>query len=82
MRRSDGAWMALGGAIIAYEASSTYEELLSCAVDRYLVAHPWLTRTVIALTALHLANLCPPFIDPFHGFGLLILRTKGRRVPC
>jgi hypothetical protein len=38
--------------------------------DRYLDARPWLTRLVIAATALHLLNITPKRMDPLHITGL------------
>ena len=79
MRRSDYAWMAIGTAVLAYEACTDYDDLLSCAVDRYLARHPQLTRAVVIVTAAHLLNWLPERIDPYHGFGVMVLKTKAAR---
>lgn len=60
------AWTALAAAIAAYEILAQDGELLSEEVDRWIDAHPHLTRATIAIIALHLANLLPPAIDPIH----------------
>lgn len=60
------AWMALGAAVAAYEAIAPTGELLSEGVDKALLKYPLTTRLAIGVTALHLANVLPPSIDPFH----------------
>ena len=80
MRMASRAWIALGGGVLAYEVFAPTDELLSYGCDRYLEAHPWLTRAVIGMTALHLLNALPGYLDPYHGFGVAVLRMKGRNV--
>lgn len=74
LRSADKAWIALGAAVVTYEVLA--DDLLSYGCDRYLEARPWLTRAVIITTAAHLLNWLPGRIDPFHGFGLLVLKGK------
>ena len=71
MKAGDGAWIALGLGIFTYEACAPEGELLSEAADRYMAAHPWVTRAVVGLVAAHLTNLLPPWLDPLHGVGVL-----------
>jgi hypothetical protein len=53
---SDYAWAVLIAGVVAWEIFSPPGELLSEAVDRYLVRHPVLTRAAILITAAHLLN--------------------------
>lgn len=71
MRAADKAWLAMAAGVLAYELAAPDGELLSDGVDRYLDRHPWLTRAVIAATALHLINATPARIDPFGLIGAL-----------
>jgi len=66
MRPGDKAWLVLAGGILVWDMIAPPGELLSEAADRYLETHPILTRAVIAVVALHLANILPPRIDPVH----------------
>lgn len=68
MRRSDWAVVAIIGSSIAYELLAPRDDLISHAMDRYIARHPWLVRLAIGTIALHLANLLPHRLDPFHGF--------------
>lgn len=79
MRGADHAWLALGAGVITYESLCGTDELLSIGVDRYLEAHPWITRAVIGLTALHLCNALPVWADPWSGVWWLRQLTKGAR---
>ena len=71
MKPSDRAWLFLGGGVIAYEVLALDGELMSEAVDRYLEARPWLTRTVIATVALLLINVLPARFDPLAQIALV-----------
>lgn len=73
--RGEHAWAVLGAAVIVYEICAADGELLSEAVDRALVSHPWLTRFAVAAIALHLVNLLPNAIDPIHHVATLFRRT-------
>lgn len=59
-------WLAVGALVTAYELSCPEGELLSEGVDRAMEDHPYLVAGAIGITALHLANLLPEQIDPFH----------------
>lgn len=60
------AWAGLAAGVVAYEIACPNGELMSEGVDRALEKHPVLTMLAIGATALHLANLLPEQIDPFH----------------
>ena len=60
------AWAIMGLGILAYEVFSEEDQLLSVAVDRFIVKHPIITRVCIALVALHLMNALPTRADPIH----------------
>lgn len=62
--RGEHAWAVLAAGIIGYEIACNDNELLSVAVDRWLVSRPVLTRLVIAAVALHLLNALPAYADP------------------
>jgi len=79
LRPGDTAWLALAAGVVAWEIAGA--ELLSEAVDRYLEAHPWLTRAVIAIVALHLANLLPERLDPLHQIAVAARRGVDQRAP-
>jgi hypothetical protein len=70
MRAGERAWLALGAAVLAYEARCPRDELLSVAVDRALQRHPWLVRAAVLVTAAHLLNVIPRRCDPFAAVGL------------
>lgn len=69
------AWIALGVLVAAYEIAAPEGELLSEGVDRAIMEHKTATIGAIAVTALHLANVLPEQIDPFHHL------TKLRPLP-
>ena len=71
MRAADKAWLALAGGILAYEIRAPRGELMSEGVDRYLEAHPWLTRAVVAAVVGHLLNVLPGPLDPLHWLSAL-----------
>lgn len=73
--RGEHAWVALAILIAVYEIFAPEGELLSEAVDRFLVRHPWLTRGVVAVVALHLLNLLPTRVDPVHHVAKMFRRT-------
>ena len=64
MRAGDRAWIALGVGVVAWEIWGS--ELLSTAADRYMLHHPWLTRTVAFTLAAHCCNVIPDRYDPIH----------------
>ena len=66
MKHADYAWAALVAAIVAYEAACPPGQLMSEAVDRYRIRHPFLTNGVILYISLHLLRQWPRRIDPLH----------------
>lgn len=63
------AWATLAVGVAAYELYCKDNELLSEGVDRALEHSPLsriATLTAIGVTALHLANMLPEEIDPYH----------------
>lgn len=78
MRPADRAWLTMATGILAYELQAVEGELLSEAADRYMLSHPWITRTVVAAVGMHLCNGLPEQLDPLHHL-FRLLRRKGRR---
>lgn len=66
LRPADRAWLALTGGIAVYEMAAAEGELLSEAADRYMLAHPWITRAVVIAVGMHLCNAVPDRYDPLH----------------
>lgn len=69
MRPSTKAWGVLVAGVAAYDVLSPSGETLSEGIDRALERHPVsraLTLAAIGVTALHLANVLPEEVDPFH----------------
>jgi hypothetical protein len=66
VRRAKKLW--IGGAVIALAHNITAEDgdTLSEAMDDWIFAHPVLTRAVIVVFALHLANAVKQQADPVH----------------
>ena len=60
------AWAGLAVGVLAYEVLAPDGELMSEGVDRALERHPLITTLAIGATALHLLNILPERIDPFH----------------
>ena len=77
MRHGDRGWLIVAAVVVAIEVTAGDGELLSEAVDRYLANHPWLTRSIVASFALHLANVLPDRYDPLH----MAFATKRRLTP-
>lgn len=71
------AWLGIAAGVLAYEVVCPEGELLSEGVDRALEKHRLATLMAIGVTALHLANLLPEQIDPFHR-GLQVLKGAPR----
>lgn len=59
------AWTLMGAGILAYELACPNGETLSEGVDRALENHKLVTSVAIGVTALHLANVLPPRVDPY-----------------
>jgi hypothetical protein len=66
------AWLAIGAFVLVYELACPKGELLSEGVDRALERHKYLTVGAIGVTALHLVNVLPSSVDPFHKFTELL----------
>lgn len=69
MSPASKAWAALGVGVAAYEVMCPKGETLSEGVDRALERHPAAraaTIGLIAVTAMHLANILPERFDPYH----------------
>lgn len=60
------AWVGLGLLISAYELACPVGETLSEGIDAALERHRSLTIAAIGVTALHLLNVLPARVDPFH----------------
>lgn len=73
---SDKAWMTLGAGILAYEFWAPDGELLSEAVDRYLITHPVATKVIVMTLVLHILNVVQPDYDPIHHLATAL--RKGR----
>lgn len=66
MTPSGWAWIGVAAGVAAYDIASPPGQTLSEGVDRWLIAHPLLTRCAVALVAAHLCNLLPDRADPIH----------------
>ena len=80
--RGEQAWAVLAAGIVGYEIACNENELLSVAVDRWLVSRPVVTRVVIAVVALHLLNVLPYYADPlgkraWRAIGGVLRRVRG-----
>ena len=64
IRSSDRAWVALAGAVAAYDLIATDDEQLTNAARRYLKCQPIATVSTILVTSLHLVGWIPPWCDP------------------
>lgn len=83
MRRAKKLWAAGGAVALAHNLTAEDGDTLSEAVDDWLHTHPILTRAVIAMLALHLANAVTQQADPVH-WAFHIVRGRsfiaGRRL--
>ena len=79
MRPADKAWLGLAVGVLAYEIVAAEGELLSEAADRYMLAHPWWTRAVVASIGLHLCNAVPERFDVLHWLFVAKHRLTPRR---
>jgi hypothetical protein len=68
------AWLGIIAGVTAYELTCKDGELLSEGVDRAIEKHPVAVPLAIGVTALHLCNLLPPKLDPYHQITELIKR--------
>lgn len=78
MTPADRAWVTLGAGILGWDLFCNDGDTLSERVDDYLTTHPILTRAVIAVVAVHLANAITPRYDPIHRLFLTARRTRTR----
>lgn len=79
MRRAKKVWVAIGAGVLAHNLTADDGDTLSEAVDEWLVSRPVLTRAVIALLALHLANAVRAHYDPVH-LAFTVARKRRRVV--
>jgi hypothetical protein len=75
--KANKAWAALSLGIVAYELACPIGETLSEGVDRALLTHRTATITAIGVTTLHLLNLLPQMIDPYHQSLNLIKKARN-----
>lgn len=73
-------WLAIGAIVVGHNISADDGDTLSEAVDGWIVTHPWLTRVIIAVIALHLANAVSSRIDPVHLVFVGVRSVPRRRV--
>lgn len=64
--KASRAWLGIAAGVLAYELLCPDGELLSEGADRGIEKHPLLVPLAIGVTALHLANVLPPRVDPLH----------------
>ena len=78
-RRADRGWLLLAAYVVAHNirAAGRGDEMLSQAVDRYLLEHRVVAYGVIGTVALHLANLMPARFDWLGGLMGWIARKVG-----
>lgn len=79
MKLADRGWLILATYVVAHNvhAAGRGDDMLSQAVDRYLVRRPMITRAVVGIVALHLINALPPFVDPLGAAMSAIARKVG-----
>ena len=69
-RNSTAAWAAIGLGVLAFDMTCKKGDTLSERVDDWLSSEKKAikvgTYAAIGATALHLANLLPERVDPFH----------------
>lgn len=78
MRPSEKAWLAIAGFVVGYNLLARDGEMLSEKADDWDANRPWLSKTIITLVAVHLANAVPPALDPIHWL-FLVSRAVSRR---
>jgi hypothetical protein len=66
VRPADRAWIALATGVLAYDVLAPPSQTLSEGADRYMLNHPWITRSVALAVAGHVCNLLPDHCDPLH----------------
>lgn len=65
---------------LIHELLAQENQLLSHAFDRWLEKHPRLVWAVVLVTVLHLLNVMPPKIDPYHRVGTKKKRNLNDRI--
>lgn len=70
-------WGLIAALVVYHEFACAEGELLSEGVDRALEKHPALVYGFTAITVAHLLNWLPRKVDPYAGFGRIILKPKG-----
>jgi len=68
LQPSDVAWIVLAAGVVVYNLLARDGQQMSEGADRYILAHPWLTRAVAAAVALHVTNAIPDRFDIIHYF--------------
>lgn len=58
-------WIGLAAYVTIFDVIAPDNEMLSEFCDRTLISHPWLTRGVVVVTALHLLNVTPERFDVY-----------------
>lgn len=79
MRRPSAkqTWAAIFGIVLLHNATAEDGDLLSEQMDSWLLTHPVLSRAVIAMLALHLANAMTPQYDVI-SWGFVAVRKIRR----
>lgn len=80
MRRAPKVWLAIAAIVVAHNVSAADGDTLSEQVDQWIVSHPWLTRGVIAVLALHLANAVSNRADPVHWVFVGVRAVPRRKI--
>ncbi|OBJ50623.1 DUF7427 family protein [Mycobacterium asiaticum] len=75
MRPAHKALVALASGALTYNLLADDHETISEGVDELLTTHPVLTRAVIAMLALHLANAVAEKADPVH-WAFMVARRR------
>jgi hypothetical protein len=78
MRRSQKVWLGIAAVVLAHNSTAEDGDTLSEMADEWVLAYPVLTRAVIAMFALHLANAIYARYDPVH-LAFTVTRTWRRR---
>lgn len=66
IRPATKAWAMLLVSVVAYDLLCPSGETLSEGVDVMLARHPVATASAIGITSLHLMNMLPETVDPWH----------------
>lgn len=76
LRQADYGWLAVAAVVVVAEITAAEGEMLSHGTARYRRAHPVLTTSMVLTTAMHLLDVLPCCVDPFHQVFRLIRRLK------